>query len=101
MNTGSIDAELIDAQLIGTAALLVVAAALVSAAVVLIRTRELRRALPVLLDLLTAAGLIRLAGQPSWPVLATTAIVIVLRRLLTAGLRSASASSASASGPSS
>ncbi len=58
----------------------------------LVRTRELRRALPVLLDLLTAAGLIRLAGQPSWPVLATTAIVIALRRLLTAGLQSASAS---------
>ncbi|WP_205347111.1 hypothetical protein [Pseudonocardia broussonetiae] len=79
-------------RLVDAAAFLVVAAALVSAAVVLIRTRDGRRALPVLLDLLTAAGLIRLAGPPSWPVLATTAIVIVLRRLLTAGLRSASAS---------
>ncbi|QJY50440.1 hypothetical protein HOP40_06565 [Pseudonocardia broussonetiae] len=78
--------------MVDAAAFLVVAAALVSAAVVLIRTRDGRRALPVLLDLLTAAGLIRLAGPPSWPVLATTAIVIVLRRLLTAGLRSASAS---------
>lgn len=92
MSAAQIGPQLIDTQLIDIAAFLVVAAAVVSAAVVLIRTRDLRRALPVLLDLLTAAGLIRLAGPPSWPVLASTAIVIVLRRLLAAGLRSAAAS---------
>jgi hypothetical protein len=43
----------------------------------------------VLLDLLTAAGLLRLSATPSWSALAVTAVVVVLRRLTTAGIRSA------------
>ena len=72
-----------------TAALLVVAAAIVAGGVVLLRTRSLRQALPVLLDLVTAAGLLRLAGTPTWTSLAVTAIVIALRRLVSAGVRTA------------
>ena len=72
-----------------TAALLVTTAALVTAGIAFARTRSLRQALPVLLDLLTAAGLLRLAAAPSWGVLAVTAIVIGLRRLVTAGIRTA------------
>ena len=72
------------------AALLVVAAAILAAAVVLVRIRSMRQALPVLLDLLTAAGLLRLAGAPAWSALAVTAIVIALRRLVTAGIQTAS-----------
>jgi hypothetical protein len=77
---------------VGTTALLTIAAAILAGALVLVRTRSLREALPVLLDLLTAAGLLRLAGSPSWSALAVTAIVIALRRLLTAGIRTAAAS---------
>jgi hypothetical protein len=72
-----------------TAALLVVAAAIVAGGVVLLRTRSLRQALPVLLDLLTAAGLLRLAATPTWTSLAVTATVIALRRLVSAGVRTA------------
>jgi hypothetical protein len=76
---------------IGAAALATIAAAILAGALVLLRTRSLRQALPVLLDLLTAAGLLRLAAAPTWSALAVTAIVIVLRRLVTAGIRTASA----------
>jgi hypothetical protein len=75
--------------LLGSAALLVVAAAVVAAALVLARTRSMRQALPVLLDLFTAAGLLRLAATPSWTTLGVTAVVIVLRRLVSAGVRTA------------
>ena len=77
------------AAVTATAALLVATAALVAAGTAFARTRSLSQALPVLLDLLTAAGLLRLAATPSWNVLAVTAIVIGLRRLVTAGIRTA------------
>jgi hypothetical protein len=76
---------------IGVAALLAVAAAILAGALVLVCTRSLRQALPVLLDLLTAAGLLHLAETRTWAALAVTAIVIALRRLVTSGLRTASA----------
>ena len=72
------------------AALLVAIAALLATAVVLGRTRSMRQALPVFLDLLTAAALLRLSAAPAWSALVVTAIVIVLRRLVTAGIRTAS-----------
>jgi hypothetical protein len=74
---------------LGSAALAVVAAAILAGAVVLGRTRSLRQALPVLLDLLTAAGLLRLSVAPNWNALIVTAVVIALRRLTTAGIRTA------------
>ncbi|MGJ7416010.1 DUF1622 domain-containing protein [Streptomyces cinereoruber] len=49
-------------------------------------TRTFRSALAVLLDFLTAAGLIRLAGDPSWSSVLQTAAVVALRRLLGMGL---------------
>jgi hypothetical protein len=70
-----------------TLALLVTAAALTAGLVALIATRRPAAALPVLLDLLVAAGLLRLVGQPSWQALATAAAIIVLRRLIGLGLR--------------
>ncbi len=72
-----------------TAALLVATAALVAAGMTFGRTRSLRQALPVLLDLLTAAGLLRLAAAPSWTVLTVTALIVGLRRVITAGIRTA------------
>jgi hypothetical protein len=74
---------------LSSVALLVGAAAVLAATLVLARTRSLRQALPVLLDLLTAAGLLRLAATPSWTTLGVTAVVIVLRRLVSVGLRTA------------
>ena len=70
-----------------TLALLVTAAALVAGLVALVATRRPAAALPVFLDLLVAAGLLRLVGQPGWQALATAAIVILLRRLIGSGLR--------------
>jgi len=69
------------------AALTVSAVALVSGVVVLISTRRLSAALPVLLDLLTAAGLLRLAADPSWQRIASAAAIVALRHLLVHGLR--------------
>ncbi|MFJ8665475.1 hypothetical protein [Streptomyces sp. NPDC093600] len=69
-----------------TAAVLITAAGLVSAAAAYRLTRTARQALAVLLDFLTAAGLIRLAGEPSWNSILLAASIIALRKLLGAGL---------------
>ncbi|MFP8960420.1 hypothetical protein ACLIYP_07585 [Streptomyces nanhaiensis] len=69
------------------AALATTAFGLMAAAVVLASGRRLVPALAVLLDFLTAAGLLRLAGDPDWSTIAAAAAVIALRRLVTAGLR--------------
>ncbi|CAL9590323.1 hypothetical protein [Streptomyces sp. enrichment culture] len=68
------------------AAVLLTGAGLVSAAAAYRITREARRALGVLLDFLTAAGLVRLAGDPAWDGILTAAAVIALRRLIGSGL---------------
>ncbi|MGI5211671.1 hypothetical protein [Plantactinospora sp. CA-290183] len=58
------------------------ALALGTAAVALLSTRSWRAALRVLLDLLTAAGLLRLAAAQTWTDLAAAAIVVALRQLV-------------------
>jgi hypothetical protein len=68
------------------AALLVSTAALVAAATALAVTRRLRAALPVLLDLLTAAGLLRLAADPDWDSIVLAAAVVGLRHLIVLGV---------------
>jgi hypothetical protein len=70
-----------------TLALLLTAAALLAGLVALGTTRRLAAALPVVLDLLVAAGLLRLVGEPGWPALATAAAIILVRRLIGFGLR--------------
>ena len=70
-----------------TLALLVTAAALAAGLVALLATRRPAAALPVFLDLLVAAGLLRLVGEPSWQALASAAAILVLRRLIGFGLR--------------
>ncbi|MBO4210704.1 hypothetical protein [Micromonospora echinofusca] len=55
------------------------AAALGSALVTLVGTGSWRLALRVLLDLLMAAGLLRLAGRPALPALAVVVVVVALR----------------------
>ncbi|WP_448641833.1 hypothetical protein [Geodermatophilus sp. URMC 63] len=71
----------------GLLALVVSGLALVAGAVALVATRRPALALGVLLDLLLAAGLLRLAAEPTWTSLATAAAVVALRRLIGAGLR--------------
>lgn len=71
----------------GTLALAVTAAALVAGLVALVTTRRPAAALPVFLDLLVAAGLLRLVGEPTWQALTTAAAVVALRRLISSGLR--------------
>lgn len=75
------------ADAVGLLAAAVTAAALVAATVALVSTRRPSVALSVLLDLLLAAGLLRLAGDPGWQTAATAAGIVVLRRLLGTGLR--------------
>ena len=75
--------------LIAAAALLVTVVAFVSAAAALVATRRTAVALPVLLDLLLAAGLLRLALQPSPTQLAGTALLVLVKRLASSGIRHA------------
>lgn len=69
-----------------TAAVLISAAGLVSAMCAYRLTRTFRPALLVLLDFLTAAGLIRLSGDLSRDSIVLAAAVIALRKLLGIGL---------------
>lgn len=70
-----------------TAAVLCTAMAVLSAVAVLAATRDGRLATAVLLELLLAAGLLRLADDPGWTGIATAAAVVALRRLVAVGLR--------------
>ncbi|MFE0590771.1 hypothetical protein [Micromonospora echinospora] len=65
------------------------AAASICAVVVLLTSGSWRAALRILLDLLTAAGLLRLSGAPGWGALAAVAAIVALRRLLWAALAAA------------
>lgn len=75
----------------GAPALAVTALALVTGVVVVVSTGAPRTAVRVLLDLLVAAGLLRLVGQPDWSGLAGAAAIVVLRQLLWAALGTAPA----------
>ncbi len=61
-------------------------AAIVLALLTLLLLRRPSWALHVLLDLLLAAGLLRLSVDASWQSIAVTAVVIVVRHLVTRGL---------------
>ncbi|MFC0006427.1 hypothetical protein [Micromonospora siamensis] len=63
-------------------ATVVAAAGLFSGLAVLVGTGSWRTALRVLLDLLTAAGLLRLGVDQSWTDLAGAAAIVGLRRVL-------------------
>ncbi|MFF0119524.1 hypothetical protein ACFYP0_01790 [Micromonospora arida] len=60
--------------------------ALVAGVLTTLTTGALRSGVRVLLDLLTAAGLLRLAGEPGWNGLAGAVAIIALRQLLGAAL---------------
>ncbi|GGR48328.1 hypothetical protein GCM10010497_59740 [Streptomyces cinereoruber] len=72
--------------LLHTASLLLTVCGLLGAAAAYRLSHTFRSALAVLLDFLTAAGLIQLAGDPSWNSILQAAAVIALRKLLSTGL---------------
>jgi hypothetical protein len=74
---------------IGVAGLLVTVAGFASGAATLVATRRLLTALSVLLDMLLAASLLRLAVAPTWAQLGGTALLVLVKRLASAGLRRA------------
>ena len=74
-------------ELPGLLATVVTALALGAGTVTLAATRRPALALAVFLDLLLAAGLLRLAAEPTWTSLGTAAAIVLLRRLIGAGLR--------------
>ncbi|MDP9431512.1 MAG: hypothetical protein M3P91_01995 [Actinomycetota bacterium] len=63
-----------------------VASALLVAALTLLATGSPWVALPVLLDLLLAAGLLRLSADASWRALAIAATIVTIRKLVGLGL---------------
>lgn len=65
---------------------LIAGAGIVLGAATLLVFRRPALALHVLLDLLLAAGLLRLSADAAWSVIAVTALVVVLRRVLTRSL---------------
>ncbi|CAN5537613.1 hypothetical protein BH18ACT8_BH18ACT8_16340 [soil metagenome] len=73
--------------LLDSLALLCTAAGLVAGITVLASSRDSLLALRTALELWVAAGLLRLAGPPSWSTLAAAAAVIVTRQLITQALR--------------
>ena len=72
----------------GLVTLVVVAALLVSGLVLLV-TRKVPAALPVLLDLLLAAGLLRLSATASWQAIGSAGAIVVVRKLATLGIAAA------------
>lgn len=83
------------AELAAATASLLTAAAVVLGVLVLLVTRHVPSALSVLLDLLLAAGLLRLTVELSWHALAATAAIVVVRQLAVAGISTARAARAS------
>ena len=71
----------------GIMAQLLSGAALLAGVLTLAATRKPALALSVFLDLLTAAGLLRLVGDPSWQAIATAGLIVGLRHLIGLGLR--------------
>lgn len=74
------------ADLVVELAGLLVAAAILLGAAVLASARSVRAALGVFLDLLLAAGLLRLAVASTWDAIAAAAAIVVVRKLAVSSL---------------
>ncbi|MEI7033365.1 hypothetical protein [Streptomyces pratensis] len=73
-------------EILTAAALLVTAAGLLSALAAGAISRRADQTLPVLLDFLTAAGLLRLAADVSWNSILVAAAVITVRKIAAIGV---------------
>jgi|GEM_PF-3965455 len=58
----------------------------IAGALAMARGLGLRQAVPIFLDLFTAAGLIRLSQDSSWQTIACTGAIIGVRKILTKSL---------------
>ncbi|GAB2899359.1 hypothetical protein GCM10027074_77550 [Streptomyces deserti] len=76
-------------DLLTAGALLVTAAGVLSAITAYAISRRISQALPVLLDFLTGAGLIRLAADISWNSIMVAAAVITVRKIAAIGVAAA------------
>ncbi|MEU1513855.1 DUF1622 domain-containing protein [Streptomyces sp. NPDC005811] len=74
-------------QLAGQLALLITAMGLVAAVLTVVRLHRVQPAVALLSDFLLGAGLIRLAGHPTWASLAVAAATAAVRILLNMSLR--------------
>ena len=83
-------------ELLADLATWVSAAAIVVGVVVLPATKAPRTALGVTLDLLLAAGLLRLSASLDWPAIGAAAAIIAVRKLVSEALRGTPATGASA-----
>lgn len=68
------------------AALLITAGGVLSACAAYLISRRISQALPVLLDFLTGAGLIRLAAEVSWSSILLAAAVVAVRKIAVIGV---------------
>jgi hypothetical protein len=75
-------------------ALAISAAGIAIAMIAASATGQARAGILPLLELWTAAGLLRLAGAPSWSRIASVAAVIAIRKLVMVGLRRSTPTSA-------
>jgi uncharacterized membrane protein len=66
-------------------ALLCALLGLLAAGAVLVRSRDVRLSIGVLLEFLLAAGLLRLTDDPGWRALGAAAAVVAVRALVAAG----------------
>jgi len=73
--------------LLQAAALLTTVLGLGCGTLVLVCRHDVRSALAVLLEFLLAAGLLRLSDHPTYRSLATAAVIIAVRKIVTIGLR--------------
>jgi hypothetical protein len=73
-------------NLLSALALGFVVAGIVSALAASAATRDVRAGLPMMMELWTAAGIIRLGNDPSWNAVLTAAIVLALRKLVLVGM---------------
>jgi hypothetical protein len=80
-----------DTQLLGQMAVVCTAAGVIAGVVVLVSARDTLLALRFAVDFWLAAGLLRLAGEPTWQLLAGAAGIIVVRQLASLGLRTSPA----------
>lgn len=71
---------------IEAAALLMTAVGVLSFLAAYAATRRMRYALPLLLDFLMAAGLLRLAGDQSWSSILLTVAIIAVRKVAAFGV---------------
>ena len=86
------------AGLVAALAPLIAIAALVVAGLVLASTRRPAVALPVLLDLLLAAGLLRLTADLRWDAIGSAALVVIIRKVAGIGIAAARTTRAAGAG---